>query len=189
MERGVVGAVAVDITKPRRQLYEVSLDQYGYVTTADAAALGIPDTTLYRLYTSGGLTQVARGLYRFAAVPAAANDEFMEAVLRVGPGAYLTGQSVLAMHSLGLVNPRFVYVGTSRRSRRQLPPTVKVDWRKLSDDDLTVYEGVPSASVRRALIDCSDIIMSDRFATALIKAHDEGLLTSHEVDDIQSVVK
>lgn len=117
--------------KPRRRLYEVALDQHGYVTTADAAALGIPDTTLYRLYTSGGLTQVSRGLYRFDDMPSTANDEFAEAVLRVGPEAYLTRESVLAMHSLGLVNPRFIRVGTPRRSRRQLPPTVKVEWRPL----------------------------------------------------------
>ena len=175
--------------KPRRRLYEVALDQHGYVTTADAAALGIPDTTLYRLFTSGGLTQVSRGLYRFDDMPGTVNDEFAEAVLRVGPGAYLARESVLAMHSLGLVNPRFVRVGTPRRSRRQLPPTVKAEWRTLPAKDLTVYDGIPSATAHRALLDCAHIIMSDRFAVAVENARDEGLLTAREVDDIWSTVK
>ena len=173
-------------TKPRRRLYEVALDQHGYVTTADAAALGIGDTTLYRLFTSGGLTQVSRGLYRFDDMPVSVNDEFAEAVLRVGPEAYLTGQSVLAMHSLGLVNPNFVYVGTPRRTRRRLGPTVKMQWRTLAEKDLTVYDGIPSATVHRALLDCKHIIMGERFATAVGNARDEGLLTAREVADIWS---
>lgn len=173
----------------RERLYEVALGQNGYVTSADAMALGIERDQLRKLSSGSGLTRIAHGLYRFDAMPVSVTDEYMEAVLRVGLGAYLTRQSVLAMHSLGLVNPRFVYVGTPRRSRRQLPGTVKMEWRTLPSEDLTFYEGIPSATVHRALLDCAPILMGDRFDDAVARARDEGLLTAREVDDIWVKVK
>jgi predicted transcriptional regulator of viral defense system len=173
----------------RERLYEVALEQNGYVTSADAAALGIERDQLRKLSSGSGLTRIGHGLYRFDAMPVSATDEYMEAVLRVGHRAYLNRQSVLAMHSLGLVNPRFVYVGTPRRTRRQLPDTVKMEWRTLPAEDMTVYDGIPSATVHRALLDCAPIIMSDRFDDAVAKAHDEGLLAAREVDDILVKVK
>lgn len=173
----------------RERLYEVAVGQNGYVTSADAVSLGIRRDQLRKLSSGSGITRIAHGLYRFDAMPVSDTDEYMEAVLRVGPGAYLTRQSVLSMHSLGLVNPRYVYVGTSRRSRRRLPATVKVDWRTLPQTDLTVYDGIPSSTVHRALLDCVDIIMRDRFDDAVQKARDEGLLTAREVEDIQNKVQ
>jgi len=56
----------------------------------------------------------------------------------------------------------------------------------LPRDELTVYEGIPSATVHRVLLDCAPIIMSDRFDNAVAKAGDEGLLTAHQVSAIQS---
>lgn len=59
----------------------------------------------------------------------------------------------------------------------------------LPRDEVTVYEGIRSATVHRVLLDCAPIVMSDRFDNAVAKARDEGLLTTHQVSDIQSKVK
>ena len=112
----------------RRKLLGRAQDQYGYVTTRDADELGIPPVELRKLAQRGGLQRVARGVYRFDEVPATGHDQLMEAVLTAGPGAYLTGDAVLALHDLGLVNPRKVRVRhqaphpyTSPRFRRRHP--------------------------------------------------------------------
>ena len=105
----------------RRRLHARALDQYGYVTTADAAELGVPAVELRKIAHRGGLTHLAHGLYRFDDIPAGDHGRYLEAVLRAGPGAYLAGDAVLAFHDLALVNPRQVRVGTTRRVRAKLP--------------------------------------------------------------------
>jgi predicted transcriptional regulator of viral defense system len=160
----------------RRCLIERAHDQYGYVTTRDAAELGIPPVELRKLAQRGGLRHVARGVYRFDEVPTTAHDQFMEAVLAVGPGAHLTGDAVLLLHNLGLVNPRKIRVGTDRRVRGQLPAFVDVVREPVEPKDVTVYEGIPSTTLERALIACRGTVMGDRLVDATKEAARRGLL-------------
>ena len=115
----------------RRVLFDRALDQYGYVTTRDADELGVPPVELRKIAQRGGVEHVAYGLYRFDDVPRTGRDQFMEAVLRVGPDAYLSHDAVLALHELALVNPRRIRVGTPKRARPQLPAYIEVIQRRL----------------------------------------------------------
>src|SRR5688572_25436351 len=110
----------------RRRLRELALDQYGYVTTANAEQIDVPAVELRKLASRGGLAHVAYGLYRFDDVPVTHRDDFMEAVLRVGRDAYVTHDAVLALHDLGLVNPRRIRVGTPHRVRSRIPDQIEV---------------------------------------------------------------
>lgn len=172
----------------QEELYEVALGQNGYITSLDASKLGIDSIWLVQRATRDGLTRISHGLYHFDAMPVSSTDEFMEAVLRVGQDAYLSHDSVLALHSLASVNPKRIRVGTPRRSRRQQPPTIEVIWRKLPPEDLTMYEGIPSATVRRALLDCAPMIMPDRLLNAVDDAEARGLLTPERAADLRARV-
>ncbi len=97
------------------------MGQYGFLTAADAHELGIPMVELGKLAARGQIRHVAYGLYRFDDLPPSRYDQFFEAVSRVGGDAHLTGDAVLALHNLALVNPRQVRVGTTRRVRAKLP--------------------------------------------------------------------
>ena len=119
---------------------------------------------------------------------ASSSHKIFETVFRVGPDAYLSHDSVLALHSLASVNPRRIRVGTPRRSRRQQPPIIEVIWRKLPPEDLTIYEGIPSATVRRALLDCAPMIMTDRLLNAIDDAEARGLLTPERAADLRARV-
>lgn len=130
----------------------------------------------WKLASRGGLEHVSRGVYRF---PDLVDDErapFYEAVLSVGTDAYLTHDSVLAFHDLALVNPRRIRVGTTRRVRRELPDHIEVFRDDLPASDRTVYDGLPSATVERALRDCIGTVRGDRLADAADRARDEGLI-------------
>ncbi len=168
----------------RRRLRDRALDQYGYVTTRDAAELGVPATELRKIAGRGGVEHVAYGLYRFDDIPRDGHDQFMEAVLRVGPKAYLTHDAVLALHDLGLVNPRRIRVGTPRRARPRLPGSIEIVRRRLPAADLTVYEGIPSATVARALLDCRELVMRERLIDATRDATRRGLLRRRESDGV-----
>ncbi len=176
-------AVAVTNTY-RRRLYERALEHYGFITTKDAHEMGVPAIELAKIAQRGGVEHVAYGLYRFPEIPRTDRDQFMEAVLRVGPDAYLTHDAVLAFNNLGLVNPRRIRVGTPRRARPRLPPYIEIVNRQLDPDQLTTYEGVPSTSVAQALIDCRQIVMMDRLLDAVKIAASNGLLTRRQERDV-----
>lgn len=173
----------------RRRLREAALDQHGYVTTRLAEELGVPAIELRKLSARGGLTNVAYGLYRVDDIAQDHWGPYLEAVLRVGPDAYLTGDAVLAMHNLGLVNPARLRVGTPHRVRAMLPPHIEVVHAALAPSDLTTYEGVPSATVARALLDCRGTVMTDRLLEAADAAEREGLLRRKEAARVREAIE
>lgn len=156
------------------------MGQYGYVTSTDAHELSIPMVELGKLAARGQIRHVAYGLYRFDDLPPTRYDQFFEAVVRVGGDAHLTGDAVLALHNLALVNPRQVRVGTTRRVRAELPEWIKVVNETVAPEDLTRYELIPSTTVAHAIRACRDTVMSDRLLTAVGDARREGLVTATE---------
>jgi predicted transcriptional regulator of viral defense system len=154
--------------------------QYGFVTTHDAAELHVPGVELRKLAGRGGLEKIAYGLYRVPEVAHTPLDQFAEAVLRVGPDAYLTHDAVLALHGLANATPTVIRVGTPHRVRTKLPRHIKVIPRDLPDDALTFYEGIRCTTVAQALIDCRGLVMTERLQDAVRKAAREGLLEPRE---------
>lgn len=164
----------------REMVREVALDQYGYVTTRDATEVGVPAVELRKLAARGALINVAYGLYRLADARPTEYDQFAEALLRVGDGAYLRGDAVLALHHLALVNPRRIRVGLPRRVRAALPAFIDLHDEQVLEGDLTTYEGLRATTVARALLDCRGQVMTDRLLEAAKQAKAEGLLTGRE---------
>lgn len=164
----------------RRRLWQHAIGNYGLVTTRDAAELGVPTGELPKLAARGGMTHVAYGVYRLDDAPHTERDQFAEAVLRVGPEAYLTHDAVLALHELALVNPKQIRVATPRRTRAKHPPWIRVIRRDLTNEHITVYEGIRSTTVARALVDCRTLVMRDRLTQAAEEARVRGLLTREE---------
>lgn len=171
----------------RRRLREVALQQYGYFTTRDAARLSISLNALNALVQWGGITRTAYGVYRFDAddIPVTGREGYMEAVLAVGPGAFLYADAVLALHDLALVNPVRIRVGSARRVRKgTLPPTISIVRVHVPEEDLEVYEGIPCTTVARALLDCVGIVMTDRLIDAANDAAERGLLRRKEREGV-----
>lgn len=164
----------------RQMLREVAVEQYGYVTSRRAGEIGLPAAELPKLAARGGLTHIARGLYRFDDVPVTPLDQFMEATLLAGPGAVLAGDAVLAMYELALVNPRRITVVTPHRVRAKLPIWLKLEQRDLDAADLTNFEGIPSTTVLAALRECEGYVMRERLRDAVREARRRGWLTERE---------
>lgn len=166
-------------SKYRDIVREIALDQYGYVTTRDAAEAGVPAGELPKLAARGGLENVAYGLYRVPDVRPTEFDQFAEALLRVGAGAYLHGESALALFGLADVNPRRIKVAVPRRARPTLPPSIELT--QVTGDVHTVfYEGLAAQPVADALLACRGRIEKTRLLVAAKQARAEGLLTTAE---------
>ncbi|WP_129656902.1 type IV toxin-antitoxin system AbiEi family antitoxin domain-containing protein [Rothia halotolerans] len=166
-------------TRYRQLVREIALDHYGYVTTKEAAEAGVPAVELPKLAARGGLENVAYGLYRVPDVPVSAYDQFAEALLRAGEGAYLHGESVLALFALADVNPRRITVAVRRRTRPKLPAFLELTQVK-GEAHTTFYEGLESQPVAEAILECRGRIEAERLLDAARQARDEGLLTTAE---------
>ena len=167
----------------RRRLWAVAIEHYGYVTTRDAVQAGVPTVELRKLAHRGFLERVGRGLYRFPDLPVNERTEYMEAVLWAGEGAALSHDAVLALHGLGFANPSTIRVTVPRRVRKTHPRhDITIIQAQLPDEDLTTYEGIPSTTVARALLDSRGLLMTSRLHEAARTARDHGLLLADEYD-------
>ncbi|HVB70563.1 MAG TPA: type IV toxin-antitoxin system AbiEi family antitoxin domain-containing protein [Acidimicrobiales bacterium] len=164
----------------RQRAWDIAKEAYGYVTTRAAAEAGIPAIELAKLAARGRLRHVAHGIYRFDELPATRFDQFFEAVLRVGDGAFLVGDAVLSLHDLALVNPRRIRVATRRRRRGNLPAWISLEKVDVPDTDVTSFEGIPATTVARALRDAQEYVMTERLLDAIPTAVSEGLVGETE---------
>ncbi|OLT49163.1 hypothetical protein BJF85_09775 [Saccharomonospora sp. CUA-673] len=161
--------------KYRDVVREIGLKQYGFLTPKDAVAAGVPAVELPKLAARGGLENVAYGLYRVPNAPATRYDRFAEALLRVGDGAFLHGESVLALFGLADANPRHVYVTTTRRVRRTMPDFVKLTHAKY-EVETTRYEGLECQPVADAFAECHGRVDPEHLLAAAEQAHASGKL-------------
>jgi hypothetical protein len=164
----------------RSTLYTIAAKHHGFLTTEMAKAVGVPPVEVRKLAARGGMTNVARGLYRVEGIDGGPGAPFAEAVLRVGPDAHLLGDSVLALHDLALVNPRRIKIGTPHRVRRDLPDHIQLVHTRTDPADLTEYDGIPSLTVAAAIRDSIGTVMAERLIEAVEHAVDEGLVRRRE---------
>lgn len=171
--------------KYREIVREIALDHYGYVTTKEAAEAGVPTVELPKLAARGGLVNVAYGIYRVPDIPPTTYDQFAEALLRAGEGAYLHGESVLALFGLADVNPRKVKVAVPRRARSKMPPYVELSQVK-DQARTTSYEGLAAQPVADAILECRGRIEREQLMEAAARARTDGLLTTTEWQQVRN---
>jgi predicted transcriptional regulator of viral defense system len=166
----------------RQVIREIALENHGVVTTTASKAANVPAVELRKLASRGALENKGYGVYRLVEAPHAELDQFAEMVFRVGDGAYLMGETVLAIHNLALVNPRKIQIACPRRVRAKLPKFVEVTMKQVTPEEITTIDGIPATTVERALQDCRDQIMPARFRVAVSDARKQGLITQREAD-------
>lgn len=176
----------------RQRLFEVALDQYGYVTTADAHELDIPVVELGKLAHRGRLERVAYGIYRFPELPIGEYGPYLLATLWADRRGVLSHQTVLALHELGDVNPTSIHltVPVGYRPRRQGGQRYTVHHQELGDTDLDWFEGIRTVTPRVAIAQC----ISGGTPTYLTRqatesARDHGLLTASERDHLEALLE
>lgn len=170
------------------EIYEAAADNYGLISNAQAKELGVSDKELSRLTKDGRLERVGHGIYRiFHHVPEP-NDPYALAVMRVGPEAYLYGESVIVMHGLAPTNPAHMYVATPKRVRKKLPKHLHVV-RRGDRGDVSSYEGVPSQAIPAAIKSCKDTVMPERLIEAARNARTKGLITTAEKAELMGYLE
>ncbi|MDR2895790.1 MAG: hypothetical protein LBV30_03970 [Propionibacteriaceae bacterium] len=163
----------------RDELWDVAVEQYGYVTALNAHELGIPVVELGKLAARGGLERVSHGLYRFPEWPVSGNDHLMEAVLWTrDPRAALSHETALAVYELANVNPDKTHVTIPKKRllrRNDTPPTLVVHYQNLTDEQISWWERIPTVTVATAIDQCIEThVRPDLVLQAIDQARREG---------------
>lgn len=170
------------------EIYEIAADNYGLVTNAQAMGVGVTRMELKRYADNGRLERRGHGLYRLVKWVPTQYDRFAEAVARVGDGAVLYGEGVLAMLELASANPRAITVATPKRVRRKLP-----DWIELVQTNdvgrVRSYMGVPCQHVSDAILACRGRVMGERLIQAAKQAREQGWIDAAEVRRVTKELK
>lgn len=168
-------------------IYEFAVDNHYLITTEDAAVLGIPPVELAKLAYRGKLENLGRGLYRLSRWVPSESYPYAEAVARVGDGAYLCGESVIALLGLVPTNPAYVLVAATKRTRRALPAFIRLK-RARPDDVTAIYKGVPSQHIRQAIPEAASSMPGDRLEETARRASEEGYLLASDYQGLKEVM-
>ena len=166
-------------------IYEYAADNYGLITSSVAKTLGIPNVELVKLAHRGKLRRLGHGVYQIFHYTPTAYDKYALAVILVGTGAMIYGESVLAMHGLALLSPASIYVAAQNKVRKKLPSYLKIVYPEKFYDKVE-YEGIPSQSVYEAFEVCRNTIMTERLVDSLEEAKRMGLITSAEATTMRA---
>lgn len=156
---------------------EEAIGNYGLISTARAAELGVHRKELYDWVRLGRMEKCGRGLYRITHYLPTEYDHYAMAVALVGGDAWLWGDAVLAMHNLALVNPVRYKVATKRNVRKDLPEWIEITHR-FDKADVDEFNGIPCQNLASVFIDYKDSLMRDRILQAIQEASYRGLLTA-----------
>ena len=168
----------------RKDLWNVAINQLGFVTVADARALGAAPGELARLHRRGKLERSGHGIYRFAELPVTANDEYMLATLWSNNSATaLSHDTALAVYDLCDINPEHIHITVPRghRVHRVGGEKYVVHKENIDPGQLGWWEGIRAVKVYTAIQQAIETGVSEDLVEASIQtARRQGRITSAE---------
>ncbi|MFQ5691390.1 MAG: type IV toxin-antitoxin system AbiEi family antitoxin domain-containing protein [Gemmatimonadota bacterium] len=174
------------------KVLEIAADQHGYVTTSQAREHGVSDDALRKMASRGTLERVSRGVYRVPTFPPSPYAEYVEASLwPAGVRGVISHQSALALYGLSDVSPSAIHITVPEdfRIRRKVPAHLEVHHAELEDDEMTLFEGIPTTTARRTIEDCQRAHLGPALLRqALEEAEREGYLSPAEAAELRKEV-
>lgn len=169
----------------REQLWDVALDQYGFVTTGNADELGIPKVELPKLRKRGVIEKDGHGLYRFPQLPTSENAPYMRAVLWTGRDrTYLSHETALAVREVCDISPNKVHIAVPSKVRinRAGGEGYVVHRQDFDETDVGWWQNIPAVTLATAIAQCIDFgTPTYLLRQALARAKEANSLTTNEV--------
>ncbi|WP_161976693.1 type IV toxin-antitoxin system AbiEi family antitoxin domain-containing protein [Kocuria rosea] len=159
-----------------RMLGEVTASQWGMVTTAQAASLGVSRLALARAAEAGHLIRLTQGVYREAGAPVDEFEDLRAGWLATDPtrtaedrlsdgsaGVVVSGVSAAWLHKMGDLLPE-PYQFTTPTRRQSQRAGIHFRIRHLHDNEVTLVAGLPVTTAERTLAD----MVADRIDLSLV---------------------
>jgi very-short-patch-repair endonuclease len=163
-------------------LARIAGGQYGLLRTPELRAAGLNSAAVGRWVQSDKLHRRYRGVYTLGHDALAREGEFLAAVFAGGDGAALTGDA-LAEH-YGVTRRRASVIDVVVPRKRTSPPGTRFrEARSLGPKDVTVYKGIPVATIPRLLVDLAQDKTDDELANIIHEAAFRGWFVEANVRD------
>src|SRR4051794_9588119 len=171
------------VSTPEEIASEIASGQHGNVTRAQLLGAGISGSAIDRRLIRGHLIPRHRGVYRVGHEAPSTEATYMAAVLAAGEGAPLAGRAAAHLMRVlkGAAPPPEVLAVTERRIKG-----VHVTRRSAIDPrDATEWQGIPTTTVARSLVDLATRLPEPALARA---CHEAQVLYRTQPEDIEAVL-
>jgi very-short-patch-repair endonuclease len=150
------------------EINDITARQHSLVTRAQASAAGLSRGAVRHRTDATIWIEVHRNVFRVAGAPVTPRSTVLATVLAGGPDAITTASTALALHEIRGFEHRMLpaVVGTARRLPR-MPPEGLIETLRLPPHHRTDIDGIPTATVARALFDYGATVGLKRLATAV----------------------
>ena len=162
-------------------IYE-AVDDFGLITSAEAVGLGMSKAEMVQQEKLGKLVRVARGVYRMPVWPSQPQAPYAIAVKAAGEGAFLYGESVVALLGLAPTDPTKIWLASPKRCRRNLGSGVTV--KRATGVCPVFVEGVACQPVVDAIVAAGQTMGTSRAEEALREALARGYIVQADADRI-----
>jgi predicted transcriptional regulator of viral defense system len=141
-------------------LYQIAEQQAGYLTVAQARKAGFSRSLLSYHVGTGRFRRVRPRVYRFVQFPALPHEDLYVAWLQAGPAAVISHDSALALYDLSDLLPDQIHVTVPRTASRRRRG-IRLHTKRLDQEDVTRYEGLPVTTVLRTPVDVTAAGLAD----------------------------
>lgn len=169
-------------------IFDFAIENHGLITTEQAKDLKIRQGRLADLAHRGRLSHLGHGVYQLVQYLPTGNDAYAQAVALVGHGAYLFGESVVALLGLTSTNPDRIYVAAHGRVRRNSCKGISI-CKANAEDAPEPIDGIPAQSVFRALLAARRTMPASRIRIAADEAFRIGRITGAERNAIRNELR
>lgn len=182
-----------------RELAEITESQWGMVTSAQALSRGLNHVDLARLADNGDLIRLAHGVYKDSGAPSGEHEELRAAWLSIEPKrlawertrdrpsfATVSGETATVLHGIGDLRAMRSEFTTPRRKQTQREE-VRYKTRTLTQDDVTIREGLPVTTLERTIADLVEArIQLEHIGTVMRDANRKSTL---DMEKLESYLK
>jgi very-short-patch-repair endonuclease len=152
-------------------LGELARRQWGVVTREQLFELGLGTRGISDWVRGGRLHRLYRGVYAVGHDRLRLEGRWLAAVMACGPGAVLSHRDAAQLWELRPSNAALIDVTVQSRNGRTRRRGVRIHRSgRLTDDDVTTKDGIPTTTVARTLLDLADVLPNQALRRAVTEA-------------------
>ncbi|MDO9545569.1 MAG: type IV toxin-antitoxin system AbiEi family antitoxin domain-containing protein [Pelolinea sp.] len=135
-----------------QKLFEIAESQAGYFSSKQAEKVGYSRPNLLYQTERGKFARIASGIYRINLFPNSPYEDLFIALLKSGDRAVVSHDSALSVYDLSDSLPGEIHITVPRTSSRRRKG-IKYHTKSITDNEITVYQGLKVTTVPRTIID------------------------------------
>ena len=171
-------------------IQQAAMGSHGIVTFAQAKEIGVFPAEMYRWCKKGRLMKVGRGVFRLTTYPSQGIVSDMAALLALfGNGAYLFGESVLALYNLCPTRSYVATVAIPGRMRKTMIPKGVTVVRAATGYRPTFHEGIACQKPMDAIRSCIGVLEKSRLLDAVAEAANQGYFMDSEAESLKKEIE